>query len=147
MTELEAKIYEAMKEYSNKLDQQDARIQDWIDKRVKTVEKVKIEEPERYEEGRKQWEETLANYGKLINHGYGFKKDWMNIISTAMYGKLFSAWEPAHCGCKGHRGTPGYEYTELTEKEIKIVSIVYERLTAKGYLKASKSGMKAKLVK
>ena len=141
MTELEIKIYNALKEHEAWMAQYDADRKAEYDKYMAEAANQKDEYWKKDKIHSAEW---ALHFQK---HGYDFIETWKNIISKAMYGRIYHEWHSAQAGRYKGTGHGAYITSELTEKEKEMVSKIFNNLVEKGYLKKSKSGKQAKLVK
>ena len=140
MTELENKILAALKEKNKNMAAFDADCQAEYNDYMRKAN----EQTEAY------WKTEYTHKAEWVigfqNHGYEFVEEWCNVIAQVIYGRIYHEW---HSACPGKHGTGhgAYSTTELTTDEHKKVYKVFKGLVNQGYLKPSKSGYKAKLVK
>ena len=140
MTELENKILAALREKNKKMADFDADMQAEHDDFIR---KANAQDDLYW---KKEFQHKAEWSLGLQNHGYGFVEEWCNVIAQVMYGKMYHEWHSAVAGRHG-TGHGAYSTTELTTDEHKKVYKVFKGLVNQGYLKPSKSGYKAKLVK
>lgn len=137
MTALENKILQALKEKMDCLAEYDADCKANYDKHMARA----AQQTSNYW---KEDEERIARFElSWQKHGYDFLESWKNVISMAMYGRVYHEWHSAQAGRYRGTGHAAYVTTELSEQEIKNVDEVFRRLVNKGYLKKSKSGKQA----
>ena len=108
------------------------------------MEQAKIQTSEYWKKDLQHSAEWALGFQK---HGYEFIDGWKNVISKAMYNRLYSEWHSAQAGKYKGTGHPAYMSTELTPEEKDKVYKVYQGLVKQGYLKLSKSGKMATFVK
>lgn len=140
MTELENKILAALRDKNNKMAKFDADMQAEHDGFMKRAD----EQDDLY--WKKEFQHKAEWSLGFQNHGYEFVDEWCNVIADAIYGKIYHEWHSAVAGRRG-TGHGAYSTTELTHDEHEKVYKVFKGLVNQGYLKLSKSGYKAKLVK
>lgn len=138
--ELGNKILEALKAHNEWMASYDADRKAEYDE---YMAQAAIQTSEYWKEDMQHSAEWALSFQK---HGYDFLEDWKNVISKAMYGRIYHEWHSAQAGRRG-TGHGAYITSELTEKEKTIVTKIFNSLVDHGYLKKSKSGAKAKLVK
>lgn len=146
MTELENKILTALKEKNTKMAKFDAERKAEADKIMKEAEEIRAnggEDAEFWYNDKKHSAEWELGFQ---HHGYEFVEEWCNVIAQVMYGRVYHEW---HSACPGKHGTGhgAFSTTELTHDEHSNVYKVFKGLVKQGYLRLSKSGYKAKLVK
>lgn len=141
MTALELKIIEYLRKHVDQLKKYDATCQEIANE---YLAKAAIQ-TEKY------WKEDFENTAKFHlgqqQHEYDFLNNWKNDISMAMYGRIYHEWHPAQAGRYKGTGHGAYITTELTTEEQEIVNKVFNGLVKHGYLRLSKSGKMAKMVK
>lgn len=142
MTALEIKIIEELRKHVDQLKKYDATCEEVANEYLRKAEiqtekywKEDFERAVRFHLGQKQ-------------HEYDFLNNWKNDISKAMYdGRIYHEWHPAQAGRYKGTGHGAYITSELTEEEKQIVNKVFDGLVKHGYLRISKSGKMAKMVK
>jgi hypothetical protein len=143
MTDLENKILAALREKNKKMAEFDVECKKEHDK---YMEQAKAAEAEGDMFWKKDYERTAEWHLSFQHHGYEFIDEWRNVIAIAMYGRIDNEWHSAVAGRHGTGHGPSIS-TELTHDERIKVSKVLNGLVKQGYLRPSKSGYKAKLVK
>jgi len=141
MTALEIKILDALQVEKERLAKYDDYLKSLYDK---YMEKAEQSDEEYWKKDCKRSAEFHLSGQK---HGYNFLTDWKNVISSAMYGRIYFQWHSAQAGRYKGTGHGAYVTTELTEKEISNIDKVFNGLVRHGYLKLSKSGKMAKYTK
>ena len=141
MTALETKILEALKDRNQQMEEYDAKRQAEHDKYMK---EAAIQTSEFWKEDKERSAEWVLQFQ---HHGYDFTTSWMNVISQVMYGRVYHEWHSAQAGKYKGTGHGAYITSELTKEEKEKINLVFNGLVKQGYLRLSKSGAKAKLVK
>lgn len=141
MTKLENKILEELKNHMNHLDDFDKQMQAEADEYRKKAAIQKSEYWKKDLEGSAEWVLHFQH------HGYDFLEAWKNIISKAVYGRIYHEWHSAQAGRYKGTGHAAYITTELTEEEKEKVGKIFDGLVRQGYLKISKSGKMARYTK
>ena len=141
MTEMESKIFNALKEHKAWMASYDADRKAEYDEHMA---EAAIQEDEYWRKDCEHSAEWALHFQK---HGYDFIEAWMNVISKAMYGRTYHEWHSAQAGRYKGTGHGAYVTTELTGDEIQMVNKVFDNLVNKGYLKKSKSGKQATFTK
>ena len=146
MTDLENKILAALREKNKQMDEYDAHCKAEADKSMKEAEEIRAAGGEHAEFWYADKKHDAEWHLGFQHHGYEFVEEWCNVIASVMYGRVYHEW---HSACPGRHGTGhgGYSSSELTSDERKNVHKVFNGLIKHGYLRQSKSGYKAKLVK
>jgi len=137
MTALENKILAALEAEKTRLAKYDAHCKAEYDQYMKQAE----------EQTSNYWKKDLQNKAEWAlgfqKHGYNFLTDWKNVISNAMYGRIYYEWHSAQAGRYKGTGHGAYVTSELTDTEQEIVNKVFNGLVKHGHLKLSKSGKMA----
>lgn len=141
MTDMENKIYKALKEQVDFLAKYDADRKAEYDA---NMAKAAIQTEKYWKDDFERSAQWALHFQK---HGYDFLESWKNVIAKAIYGRIYHEWHSAQAGRYKGTGHGAYTSTELDEKEIKMVNAIFDNLVKKGYFKISKTGKQAKLVK
>lgn len=141
MTALEIKILNALKAHKEWMDDYDVHCKDEYDEYMK---KAAAQTSDYW---KKDFERSARWALHFQKHGYDFLTGWKNVISNAMYGRVYHEWHSAQAGRYRGTGHGAYVTTELTDKEIENIDKVFAGLVKHGYLKLSKSGKMATLKK
>ncbi len=137
MTALENKILEDLKKYSDWMAEYDEDRQKEYDDYMKQAEQQESEF------WKKEYEQSAKWAIHFQKHGYAFLSDWKNVISKAMYERLYEIWHSAEAGKRKGTGHGAYITSELSEIEMDNIDKVFNALVNRGYLRLSKSGKMA----
>ena len=141
MTELENKILAALKERKADLAKYDA------DRKAEYDEYMAEAAIQTSDYWKKDLEGSARWALHFQHHGYDFIEAWKNVISKAMYGRIYHEWHSAQAGRYKGTGHGAYITSELTVEEQGKVGKVFDGLVRQGYLKLSKSGKQATFTK
>lgn len=140
MTALESKILSALEAHESWMAQYDRDRKAEYDEYMAKAAQQKDDYWKKDFEGQAEW---ALHFQK---HGYDFLTGWKNIISKAVYGRIYEEWHSAQAGRYKGTGHGAFTTTELEEAEIKKINIILENLIKKGYLRLSKSGKMARYI-
>ena len=141
MTELENKILITLNTKANKLKKYDEKCKAEYDKLMKKAEN-QVDE---------YWKKDFIHQAEWAlsfqKHEYDFVQEWKNIIAMVMYNRIYHEWHSAQAGRYRGTGHGAYITSELTTEERSNIDKVFNGLVKHGYLRLSKTGKQAKLIK